>query len=132
MPASAAIWVKSPRMPSRTARIGELGRQPYTARWFLTRYADRVLFGTDSTPNAATYRIYFRCLETADEYFDYYRDYHAYWKLYGMDLPDEVLYELGLTRDMVGDREFAHGRGCDRCHCKAHRCPTGESVSCKT
>ena len=32
--------------------------------------------------------------ETADEYFDYYRDYHAFWKLYGMDLPDAVLKKL--------------------------------------
>jgi hypothetical protein len=51
------------------ARIGELGRQPYTARWFLTQYADRVLFGTDISPNKKTYQIHFRCLETADEYF---------------------------------------------------------------
>ena len=28
--------------------------------------------------------------ETADESFDYYRDYHAFWKLYGMNLPDAV------------------------------------------
>jgi hypothetical protein len=32
--------------------------------------------------------------ETNDEYFDYYRPYHAFWKLYGMGLPDEVLKKL--------------------------------------
>ena len=42
------------------ARIGELGRQPYTSRWFITQYADRVLFGTDVSPNAKTYRTYKR------------------------------------------------------------------------
>ena len=43
--------------------------------------------------------------ETADEYFDYYRDYHAFWKLYGMDLPDEVLrkiYYANAVRLMPG------------------------------
>ena len=54
-----------------SARIGELGRQPYTSRWFLTKYADRIVFGTDITPNEKTYRIYYRCLETEDEYFEY-------------------------------------------------------------
>ena len=76
-----------------SARIGELGRQPYTARWFLTEYADRVLFGTDITPNAATYRIYFRCLETADEYFDYGGGQGRY-RIYGLHLPDEVLRKI--------------------------------------
>jgi predicted TIM-barrel fold metal-dependent hydrolase len=72
------------------ARIGELGRQPYTSRWFLTEYADRVLFGTDITPNPETYRIYYRCLETADEYFDYGGGQGRY-QIYGLDLPDDVL-----------------------------------------
>ena len=76
-----------------SARIGELGRQPYTARWFLTEYADRVLFGTDITPNATTYRIYFRCLETADEYFDYGSNQGRY-RIYGLHLPDEVLTQI--------------------------------------
>jgi predicted TIM-barrel fold metal-dependent hydrolase len=75
------------------ARIGELGRQPYTSRWFLTEYADRVAFGTDITPNKKTYRIYFRCLETADEYFDYGGDQGRY-RIYGLHLPDDVLRKL--------------------------------------
>ena len=32
--------------------------------------------------------------ETRDEYFDYYRNYHAFWKLYGIDLPDSVLKKV--------------------------------------
>jgi uncharacterized protein len=75
------------------AVLAELGRQPRAARAFLVRYQDRVLFGKDSwAPDEFPY--FFRTLETADEYFDYYRKRHAFWKLYGLDLPDEVLRKL--------------------------------------
>ena len=79
------------------ARANELGRQPITARKFLVRYADRVLFGTDGNPDETVYRAYFRLLETADEYFDYpkWPRYNAgRWKVYGLDLPDEVLKKV--------------------------------------
>jgi hypothetical protein len=76
-----------------SARIGEIGRQPYTSRWFLTEYADRVLFGTDVQPNERTYRIYFRCLETSDEYFDYGGGQGRY-RIYGLYLPDDVLRKV--------------------------------------
>jgi predicted TIM-barrel fold metal-dependent hydrolase len=75
------------------AILAELGRQPRAARDFFVRYQDRVLFGKDSF-QPDEYPYYWRTFETADEYFDYYRDYHAFWKLYGMDLPDEVLRKL--------------------------------------
>ncbi len=74
-------------------RIGELGRQPYSARKFITAYADRVLFGTDIPPNRSTYGIYFRCLETMDEYFDYGRIQGRY-RIYGVYLPDDVLQKV--------------------------------------
>jgi predicted TIM-barrel fold metal-dependent hydrolase len=74
-------------------RIGELGRQPYSARKFITDYADRVLFGTDIPPNRTTYGIYFRCLETMDEYFDYGRIQGRY-QIYGVYLPDDVLQKV--------------------------------------
>jgi predicted TIM-barrel fold metal-dependent hydrolase len=74
-------------------RIGELGRQPYSTRRFLIKYADRVLFGTDIPPNRSDYGIYFRCLETADEYFDYGRMQGRY-RIYGVYLPDEVLRQI--------------------------------------
>jgi uncharacterized protein len=84
-------------MPNVYGEVGavlyDLGRQPRTAREFLVKYQDRVLFGKDSyQPDEFPY--YWRVFETADEYFDYYRDYHAFWKLYGLDLPDPVLRKL--------------------------------------
>jgi uncharacterized protein len=75
------------------AILAELGRQPRFAREFFTKYQDRVLFGKDSWA-PSEYPYFWRTFETADEYFDYYRDYHAFWKLYGLDLPDVVLRKL--------------------------------------
>jgi predicted TIM-barrel fold metal-dependent hydrolase len=85
------------RMPNVYGEIGailyELGRQPRMARDFFIKHQDRLIFGKDSF-QPDEYPYYWRTLETADEYFDYYRDYHAFWKLYGLDLPDEVLRKL--------------------------------------
>jgi uncharacterized protein len=76
-----------------SAVLYEFGRQPRAARDFFIKYQDRILFGKDSyAPTEFPY--YWRVFETDDEYFDYYRDYHATWKLYGMDLPDEVLKKV--------------------------------------
>lgn len=75
------------------AVLAELGRQPRFAREWFIKYQDRVLFGKDSWA-PEEYPTYFRVLETADEYFDYYRRRHAFWKMYGLDLPDEVLKKL--------------------------------------
>ena len=75
------------------AVLAELGRQPRFARQFLTKYQDRVLFGKD-TYQPSEYHTYFRVLETPDEYFDYYRKRHAFWKMYGLDLPDDVLKKI--------------------------------------
>jgi predicted TIM-barrel fold metal-dependent hydrolase len=75
------------------AVLAELGRQPRAARAFLIRHQDRVLFGKD-TYKKEEYYTYFRVLETADEYFDYYRKRHAHWKMYGLELPDEVLRKV--------------------------------------
>jgi predicted TIM-barrel fold metal-dependent hydrolase len=75
------------------AILYDIGRQPRAAREFFLKYQDRILFGKDSwQPEEFPY--YWRVFETRDEYFDYYRDYHAFWKLYGMDLPDAVLKKL--------------------------------------
>jgi len=75
------------------AVLHELGRQPRAARAFLTKYQDRVLMGKDIW-NPDEYPVYFRVLETDDEYFDYYRKRHAFWKMYGLALPDEVLKKI--------------------------------------
>jgi len=84
-------------LPNVSTEIGavlaELGRQPRFAREWLVRYQDRVMFGKDSW-QASEYPTYFRVLETADDYFPYYRRRHAFWKIYGLDLPDEVLRKL--------------------------------------
>lgn len=80
-----------------SARIAELGRQPYTSRKWFIKYQDRILFGTDSRPNADTYRIHWRFLETADEHFPYSageRPGQGRWRIYGVFLPDEVLKKL--------------------------------------
>ena len=75
------------------AVLYEIGRQPRAAHDFFVRYQDRILFGKDSfQPNE--YPYYWRVFETKDEYFDYYRNYHAFWKLYGIDLPDVVLKKV--------------------------------------
>ncbi len=84
-------------LPNMYTEIGavlhELGRQPRMAREFLIRHQDRVLFGKDIWA-PEEYHVYFRTLQTADEYFPYYRKRHAFWRLYGLDLPDEVLKKI--------------------------------------
>ncbi|MDH5474484.1 MAG: amidohydrolase [Cyclobacteriaceae bacterium] len=84
-------------MPNMYVEIGaviaELGRQPRMANLFFNKYQDRVLFGKDSW-KPEEYPTYFRVLESNDEYFPYYKKYHAYWKMYGLNLPDEILKKL--------------------------------------
>jgi len=75
------------------AVLYDLGRQPRAAHDFLVKYQDRILFGKDAF-EPEEYPYYWRVFETKDEYFDYYRPYHAFWKLYGLDLPDVVLKKL--------------------------------------
>lgn len=80
-----------------SARIGELGRQPYAARRFFQRYANRILFGSDMGPDPAAYRIIYRFLETGDEYFNYNDapvPLQGRWHVYGLYLPDEVLEKI--------------------------------------
>jgi predicted TIM-barrel fold metal-dependent hydrolase len=89
------------------ARIGELGRQPRAARKFFDKYQDRILFGTDAVPKGAEfpqqifgdalYEIYYRFLETEDEYFDYAparKPPQGRWRIYGLGLPDGVLRKI--------------------------------------
>ena len=75
------------------AVLYEFGRQPRGSREFFTKYQDRILFGKDAY-QPSEYPYYWRVFETTDEYFDYYRDYHAMYKMYGMGLPDAVLRKL--------------------------------------
>jgi predicted TIM-barrel fold metal-dependent hydrolase len=84
-------------MPNVYAELGavlyDIGRQPRAARDFFVKYQDRILFGKDSF-QPDEYPYYWRVFETKDDYFDYYRPYHAFWKLYGIDLPDDVLKKV--------------------------------------
>jgi predicted TIM-barrel fold metal-dependent hydrolase len=83
--------------PNVTVEAGailyDLGRQPRAAREFFVKYQDRIMFGKDAF-QPDEYPYYWRVFETNDEYFDYYRDYHAFWKMYGMGLPDDVLKKV--------------------------------------
>jgi predicted TIM-barrel fold metal-dependent hydrolase len=89
------------------ARIGELGRQPRAARRFFDRFQDRIVFGTDAVPNGTDtpqqvfgddlYRIYYRFLETEDEYFDYApapKPPQGRWRIYGVGLPGPILKKV--------------------------------------
>jgi len=84
-------------MPNVYTEVGavlyDIGRQPRGAHDFFIKYQDRILFGKDSF-QPEEYPYYWRVFETRDEYFDYYRGYHAFWKLYGIDLPDAVLKKV--------------------------------------
>jgi predicted TIM-barrel fold metal-dependent hydrolase len=93
------------------ARIAELGRQPYTARRFVVKYADRVLFATDGPRVAKRLTYHWRFLETMDEYFPYAENEfppQGFWNIYGVGLPDDVLrkvYSGNAMRLIPGVRE---------------------------
>ncbi len=79
------------------SRIGELGRQPYTARRFFLDHADRILFTTDGPWPETRIRLYWRFLETFDEYFPYSEKEfppQGFWNIYGIGLPDDVLKKI--------------------------------------
>src|SRR5690606_22942302 len=86
-----------------SGRVAELGRQPYAARRFLLEWQDRVVYGTDrypGRPDQPRHRIYYRFLETDDEYFKYYD--HPFpptgeWRIYGVHLPPDVLRKIYQT-----------------------------------
>lgn len=109
----ASVAESLDRFPNMTvelgARIGELGRQPRTARKFFERYQDRVLFGTDAVPppegqkypqqvfGDELYEIYYRFLETEDEHFDYAPAAippQGRWRIYGLGLPEGILKKV--------------------------------------
>jgi predicted TIM-barrel fold metal-dependent hydrolase len=89
------------------ARIGELGRQPRRSRRFFEEFQDRIMFGTDAVPGGyetpqqifgdLLYEIYYRFLETEDEYFDYAPapiPPQGRWRIYGLGLPDSILRKV--------------------------------------
>jgi predicted TIM-barrel fold metal-dependent hydrolase len=93
-----------------SARIAELGRQPYSARRFFMQYADRILFGLDMGPQPEAYRLYYRFLETDDEYFNYGLSAvpgQGRWHICGLHLPDDVLEKVYFRN---AERVLFHGR----------------------
>ena len=79
------------------ARISELGRQPYSSQRFFQRHQGRILFGTDIAPDLDWYKIYYRFLETEDEYFNYGAEDvpgQGRWQIYGIHLPADVLQKI--------------------------------------
>jgi predicted TIM-barrel fold metal-dependent hydrolase len=75
-------------------KLGELlDEMPRAAKKFFEKYQDRILFGKDSW-EPSEYATYFRVLETEDEYFPYHKKYHAFWAMYGMGLPDDILKKV--------------------------------------
>lgn len=54
------------------------------------------MFGTDTTPRREAFRIYYRFLETDDEYFDCAASHHlqGFWMIDGVFLPREVLEKI--------------------------------------
>jgi predicted TIM-barrel fold metal-dependent hydrolase len=93
----AAIFERFPNVTvDMSARVAELGRQPYAAREFFLKFADRILFGSDLLPDIEMYRLHYRFFETADEYFDYpsHASRQGRWMVYGLFLPDDVLRKI--------------------------------------
>ena len=103
-------------MPNVYTEVGavlyDIGRQPRTMHDFFIKYQDRILFGKDSF-QPEEYPYYWRVFETRDDYFDYYRNYHAFWKLYGIDLPDSVLKKVyaGNALKITPGLQAAFGAG---------------------
>ena len=108
---AVSAWLKKyPNMSVEFgAREAELGRQPRRARQFFMEFQDRIMFGTDSEPDPKMYANYFRWLETADEYFEYWGyPGQGRWEIYGMELPDEVLEKVYHKN---AERVFAQFKG---------------------
>ena len=94
LPALAKMLDEMPNVYTEVgAVLYDIGRQPRAAHDFFIKYQDRILFGKDSF-QPEEYPYYWRVFETNDDYFDYYRPYHAFWKLYGIGLPDSVLKKV--------------------------------------
>ena len=73
-----------------SARDYEMGRTPRAYAKFLTKYQNRIVFGTDQSREKSMYQIHWRLLETADEYIVG----RVEWRYYGLELPNAVLKSL--------------------------------------
>lgn len=94
-----ALWLKQyPNLFIEfSSRINELGRQPFTSKEFFQTYQDRILFGTDGPWPEERLRIYWRFLETNDEYFLYSEKNpqpQGDWRIYGIQLSESILKKI--------------------------------------
>jgi len=106
-----------------SSRINELGRQPYSAKNFFEKYQDRILLGTDGPFPEERLRIYWRFLETFDEYFHYSEKSpppQGDWRIYGIGLHGDILrkiYSENACRVIPGLasklRAFDASQGCE-------------------
>ena len=111
--ASASLWLdKYPNLYLDTAaRIAELGKQPVTARKFVIKYSERILFGTDGPREPERLYFHWRFFETEDEYFPYAEGAfppQGFWRIYGVQLPDDVLqaiYSKNAARIIPGVKQ---------------------------
>lgn len=101
-------------------RLNEIGRHPYSTRAFFEKYQDRLMFATDTFwPNQELYPIYYRFLETFDEYFPYNLEpgSKGRWNIYGIGLPEDILKKiyyknvLSLLGKDIGEFEAKHLAG---------------------
>jgi predicted TIM-barrel fold metal-dependent hydrolase len=123
---TVATWLETyPNMSIGIAsRISELGRQPYTARKFFLKYADRILFTTDGPWPEQRLQCYWQFLETYNEYIPYSEKEfppQGFWQIYGIGLPDEVLRKLYYANalKMIPELQQQYDRAVQQLHTAA-------------
>ena len=88
-----------------SATVQDLGRAPRLWREFIIKYQDRVLMGSDGSPERGVedfWTPHWRALETLDEYFEHPAQVrtpggspaHGRWNISGLGLPDGVLRKV--------------------------------------
>lgn len=73
-----------------SARDYEIGRTPRASARFLSKYRNRIMFGTDQGRNKSMYQIHWRLFESEDEYFVG----RVGWRYYGLGLSEQVLESI--------------------------------------
>lgn len=83
-----------------SARYGEIAPIPRYVHAFMEKYADRIVYGTDMSPNKSMYLITIRILESADEHFYEHEQFSYHWPLYGLELSDATLKKIYNTNSV--------------------------------
>jgi predicted TIM-barrel fold metal-dependent hydrolase len=77
-----------------SARYAETSTIPRYTKAFITKYQDRLVYGTDMGFGNEMYETTFRILQTADEHFYRIEQFSYHWACNGFDLEDFVLKKL--------------------------------------